>query len=525
MPEPLRPHDPDRIGPYTIESRLGAGGMGTVFLGRTVGGYRVAVKVAKQEISDDDGFRRRFATEVHQASKVTGLYTAAVVNSDVDAEQPWVATEFVDAPTLAEYVQRHGSLPVAVVARIGAGIAEGLEDIHGKDILHRDLKPQNVLVTENGPKVIDFGIARALDETSHTPESRIVGTAAYMSPEQARGDADVDGRSDLFAFGAVLYFAAVGRSLWGLGRPLEILHRVAYEEPDLSAVTDSRLRVLIRSCLAKSPRDRPDLGSLRGTLGQIAGPGGGPPGTGATEVISPERMREDPAEREHSPAPPVDATPPVADPALAPTRRAVASTTPTGPDITDPPVERCHLTTGSMRAARTVTYLGRIALLPLAVLAGAALFQLFGYGQRSPADIVTYLTPFAVLLLLVYLTTRSRPRIHDRIDLSIDGFRLVDRRLLRLRNKTRFFAWIRMEQVRLVVEDDLYAVVGRFPDGSTAPLDLLGPDHTAYRHRHGHVLTWFRVRTPEQAATARQLHGALERTARDLYVPERATRT
>ncbi|RPF21161.1 serine/threonine-protein kinase [Myceligenerans xiligouense] len=476
MPEPLRPHDPARIGAYVIEARLASGGMGDVFLGRTDGGFRVAVKIARQEIADDDGFRGRLAAEVRAAGKVTGLYTAAVVDSDVAADRPWVATEFVDAPTLAQYVGRHGALPVGAVARIGAGIAEGLADIHGNGILHRDLKPANVLMTANGPKVIDFGIARALEETSHTSASTVVGTAGYMSPEQARGRGTVDFRSDVFAFAAVLFFAATGRDLWGYGLPLAILQRVASEEPDLAGIADPRLRSLLAACLAKAPEARPDLDGVRAALRPLAD---GPPVSD-------------------------DAPPPDAD------------------ERADPPVpatERFDLTTRRMRAARAATYLGRIALLPLAALAGAAVLPLFAHPQEGPEGVVGPALLLAALLALLHLTTRTRPRVHDRIELSADGIRVVDRRVLRLRNRTLFVPWVRLNRVRLVIEDDLCAVVGQFPHASTGPHDLWGRDHTAYRHRLGHVLTWLRISTPQQAATVRLLDLALERAARTRYLP------
>lgn len=540
MPEPLRPHDPRRIGDYTIEARLGAGGMGNVYLGRTAGGFWVAVKVAKQEIADDPGFRRRFAAEVRNASRVDGLYTAAVHDSDVDADQPWVATEYVDAPTLAEYVERNGALPPGAVARLGAGIAEGLAAVHGKGILHRDLKPQNVLVTANGPKVIDFGIARAMEETSHTPESKMVGTAAYMSPEQARGSQDIGYPSDIHALGAVLFFAATGHGLWGKGLPLEILQRVAHDEPDLSEITHPLLSVLLRSCLAKSPGARPNLDTVRRTLqpfalrgrpedvtdvvaggitvpisdsGRPPGAGAGPtprPGSGATPAAGRERADGAGSGRNGGGA--------VPGPVATPGRGLPA----VGPD---PKPERFTLTTPGMRAARVATYLGRILLLPLAVLAGASLFQAFVYPPKGPGDtvdvagLILYLLPTVALLALIYFATKSRPRVHDRIEIGADGIRVLDRRLLRLKDRTFFVAWMRLERARVVVEDDLCAVVVRFPQTSAAPVEIWGQNHAAYRHRLGYVLTWLRIRTPQQAATVRKLRDAIERFAGLGYVP------
>ncbi|GAA1860689.1 serine/threonine-protein kinase [Myceligenerans crystallogenes] len=540
MPEPLRPNDPRRIGPYSIEARLGAGGMGNVYLGRTTGGFWVAVKVAKQEIADDPGFRRRFADEVRNAKRVDGLYTAAVHDSDVDADQPWVATEYVDAPTLAEYVERNGALPPGAVARLGAGIAEGLAAVHSKGILHRDLKPQNVLVTGNGPKVIDFGIARAMEETSHTPESKLVGTAAYMSPEQAMGSKDVGYPSDIHAFGAVLFYAATGHNLWGTGQPLAILRRVAHDEPDLSEITHPLLGVLLKSCLAKTPGARPGLDTLRRTLepfalrgrpedvtdvvaggvtvpiGEVVRPGGAPgPGPGATPGPGAGG-----GTRPRSGATPVVAggrpdgagsAPPVLPPGRgAPVARE------------DPAPERFALTTAGMRCARVATYLGRILLLPLAVVAGAFLFQQFAYppqGEGAPATTLVNLLPTALLLGLIYVTTRSRPRVHDRIELSADGIRVLDRRLLRLKDRTFFVPWMRLERARVVVEDDLCAVVVRFPQTSAAPVEIWGARHALYRHRLGYVLTWIRIRTPQQTATVRKLRDALERFAGLGYIP------
>src|SRR5215470_7724915 len=205
--EELRADDPPQIGPYQLLARLGAGGMGQVFLGRSPGGRLVAVKVIRAELAGDPGFRARFAREVASARMVSGVFTAPVVDADPSAPLPWLVTGYVNGLSLAEAVAGHGALPVASVLALAAGLAEGLGAVHAAGVVHRDLKPSNVLLAADGPRVIDFGISRAVDATHLTSAGMVVGSPGFMSPEQAEGN-PVGPASDVFSLGAVLVFAA-----------------------------------------------------------------------------------------------------------------------------------------------------------------------------------------------------------------------------------------------------------------------------------------------------------------------------
>ncbi|MFJ8924608.1 Serine/threonine protein kinase [Streptomyces sp. LamerLS-316] len=253
--EPLDPSDPPRTGPYTLLGRLGTGGMGTVYLGRSAGGRTVAVKTVRPELAADAGFRARFGAEVRAARTVSGAFTAPVVDADPEAPVPWMATAFVPGISLGAAVAAGGPLPGRALVALAAGVAEALTSIHAARLTHRDLKPGNVLLALDGPHVIDFGIARAADGTALTATGTILGTPAYMSPEQAT-DGEVGPASDVFSLGATLAFAARGSGLFDGGQPVEVLKRVVREEPDLSAVPES-LRLLVAACLAKNPADRP----------------------------------------------------------------------------------------------------------------------------------------------------------------------------------------------------------------------------------------------------------------------------
>ena len=254
---PLRPGDPKRIGPYRPLARLGAGGMGRVYLGRSQGGRTVAVKVIHPNLSEDPQFRRRFSREVAAARRVSGIYTAQVVDAGPDDVPPWLATEYVAGPTLQQAIDEHGALPDGSVAALGAGLAEGLRVIHAQSVVHRDLKPGNVLLAADGPRIIDFGIARAMDATSVTTRSGLVGTPGYMSPEQYRGR-EIGPASDVFCLASVLVFAATGRRPFGDG-PFEALgYRVVNEDPDLRGVPAS-LHPLVSAGLEKDPDDRPGV--------------------------------------------------------------------------------------------------------------------------------------------------------------------------------------------------------------------------------------------------------------------------
>jgi hypothetical protein len=264
--EPLRRWDPERIGPYVILGRLGAGAMGQVFLGRSTAGRLVAVKTIKIEFADEAGFRARFAHEVAAARRVSGVFTAAVVAADADADVPWLATAYVPAPSLTELVRTCGPLPVAATRWLAAGCAEALESIHTAGLVHRDLKPSNVLVSPDGPRVIDFGVARAAERIQLTVTRGAVGTPAYMAPEQARDTRQASAASDMFSLGATLLYAATGHAPYQGETVMDVLVRLATEPPDLAGLP-GELTGLVTSCLERSPRKRPTSAGLLGQLG------------------------------------------------------------------------------------------------------------------------------------------------------------------------------------------------------------------------------------------------------------------
>ncbi len=234
--------------------------MGRVFLGRSAGGRPVAVKVIRSELASDPDFRGRFRREVAAARRVNGLFTAMVVDADVDAEEPWLATAYVPGPSLAEAVREHGPLPASSVLALTAGLAESLAAIHAAGVVHRDLKPPNVLLAEDGPRVIDFGISLAAETTPLTRLGMVVGSPGFMSPEQAEGR-DVGPSSDIFRLGAVLAFAATGEAPFGTGSAPTLAYRVVYSPPSLEAVP-ADVRPLIERCLDKDPSRRPTARDL-----------------------------------------------------------------------------------------------------------------------------------------------------------------------------------------------------------------------------------------------------------------------
>nr|P54742.1 RecName: Full=Serine/threonine-protein kinase AfsK [Streptomyces griseus]BAA08203.1 afsKG [Streptomyces griseus] len=261
MVEQLTQHDPRRIGPFEVLGRLGAGGMGLVYLARSASGRRVAIKTVRTELAEDQLFRVRFTREVEAARAVSGFYTAAVVDADPRAAVPWLATAYVPAPSLEEIVNECGPMPTQAVRWLAAGIAQALQSIHGAGLVHRDLKPSNVLVVEDGPRVIDFGIASGVSNTRLTMTNVAVGTPAYMSPEQARDSRSVTGASDIFSLGSTLVFAATGHAPFHGANPVETVFMLVREGPDLEGLPDD-LRPLIESCMqmdathpAAEPRD------------------------------------------------------------------------------------------------------------------------------------------------------------------------------------------------------------------------------------------------------------------------------
>ncbi|MFI5998925.1 serine/threonine-protein kinase [Streptomyces sp. NPDC051366] len=275
---PLREDDPQTVAGYRLAARLGAGGMGRVYLSHTQGGRPVAIKVVRPELAEDPAFRRRFRREVEAARRVRGAYTAELIDADVDGTPPWLATVYVPGPSLSEAVARRGPLPVPAVLWLVAGVAEALQVIHRAGIVHRDLKPSNVLLAADGPRVIDFGISLASGTTSPTATGSAIGTPQYMAPEQALAS-ETTAATDVFALGQTAAFAALGEPLYGDGPSVSVLFRIVHSDPDLSRLPES-LRPLIARCLAADPEDRATPAEIvawcRQRLGKGADAGGGP---------------------------------------------------------------------------------------------------------------------------------------------------------------------------------------------------------------------------------------------------------
>ncbi|SFY46914.1 protein kinase domain-containing protein [Streptomyces sp. F-1] len=262
---PLSTGDPEAIGGYTLLGRLGAGGMGVVYLGVSASGRQVAVKLAHGPLSQEEEFRTRFRQEVAAARRVSGAFTAPVVDADPDAERPWMATLYVPGLNLAEVVERDGPLSPRELRALGLGLTEALRDIHRAGLVHRDLKPRNVLMTEDGPRVIDFGISRAADNQNLTATGRMIGTPPFMSPEQLAAPRDVTPASDVFSLGSLLVFAAVGTGPFDADSPYITGYQVVYGTPDLDGVPGALLGIVER-CLDKEPAARPDLAELHRML-------------------------------------------------------------------------------------------------------------------------------------------------------------------------------------------------------------------------------------------------------------------
>jgi WD40 repeat protein len=268
--DPLKPGDPNKVGKYRLTGRLGGGGMGRVFLGVSPGGRQVAVKVIHSELADDKQFRQRFAREIEAARRVGGFHTPPVVDADPHADPPWMVTAFINGPALYDAVAERGPLSPDEVCTLGAELAEGLAAIHVLGLVHRDLKPSNVILAEDGPRIIDFGIARAADASRITNTGFVIGTYSYMSPEQVRGQV-AGPASDVFSLGCTLAFAASGNAPFGDDSIASVVHRIISEPPDLKALPHERgLRQLISECLAKSPDDRPTLADILTRLTETA---------------------------------------------------------------------------------------------------------------------------------------------------------------------------------------------------------------------------------------------------------------
>ncbi|WP_026448893.1 serine/threonine protein kinase [Actinopolyspora mortivallis] len=270
--QPLLDGDPSRVGDYRLLARIGKGAMGAVYLGSSRGGRPVAVKVAKPELAADEEFRERFRREVRMSAAVGGFWTATVVDADPEAPHPWLATEYVPGPTLHRAVAEHGPFPEHAVLSLGAGLAEALQAVHRAGLVHRDLKPANVLLGPDGPRVIDFGISRAMASTGMTSTGMFFGTPGFFSPEQTMGT-EVGPPSDVFSLGAVLAFAATGSAPFGDENTPAMLYRVVHNEPELDGLPEKPRR-LVAACLAKDPNARPSTGELLNTIGDSARPSG-----------------------------------------------------------------------------------------------------------------------------------------------------------------------------------------------------------------------------------------------------------
>ncbi|MFC5753130.1 protein kinase domain-containing protein [Actinomadura rugatobispora] len=348
---PLQPGDPSGVGGYRILARLGAGGMGVVYLARSPGGRLAALKLIRPDSADDPGFRERFRREIAAAGKVSGLYTAPVLDADADAPQPWFAAAFVPAPTLKEAVQDGGALPEPAVRALGAGLAEALQAVHEAGLVHRDLKPGNILLAEDGPKIIDFGVAKVVDATQITRTGGMIGTLAYLAPEQITGAKDAGPRADVFALGGVLVYAATGARPFGEGDPGALLYEIMYGEPGLDGLPAS-LRSTLAACLEKEPAERPSLADVLAAL-TPADP---------SALISPA-LRRDLAARE-----------------------AEANRISSGPVTLPPPLPRIEETVpGGLRRRRVLGLAAGTAVAVTGIGAGTAAWALAG-GRSRPAE-------------------------------------------------------------------------------------------------------------------------------------------
>ncbi|MEV7612954.1 protein kinase [Streptomyces sp. NPDC089799] len=292
----LRREDPRVVGSFRLHRRLGAGGMGVVYLGSDRRGQRVALKVIRPDLAEDQEFRSRFAREVSAARRIRGGCTARLVAADLEAERPWFATQYVPGPSLHDRVAEDGPLIAAQIAAVGAALSEGLVAVHEAGVVHRDLKPSNILLSPKGPRIIDFGIAWATGASTLTHVGTAVGSPGFLAPEQVRGAA-VTPATDVFALGATLAYAATADSPFGHGSSEVMLYRVVHEEPQLHGVPDA-LAPLIRACLAKDPEDRPSTLQLSMRLKEIAAR----EAQGLTDARIPERRpRTDRPERAERP--------------------------------------------------------------------------------------------------------------------------------------------------------------------------------------------------------------------------------
>ncbi|WP_411139240.1 protein kinase domain-containing protein [Streptomyces sp. C10] len=369
----LRAGDPAEIGGYPLEARLGSGGMGTVFLARTSSGRPVAIKLIHPQFAADDEFRIRFRQEVAAARQVSGAFTAAVVDAAPDAEQPWMATTYIQGHTLARRIGTKGPLSGAELRRLAIGLAEALRDIHRVGVVHRDLKPSNVVLSPEGPRVIDFGISRAVDQQTLTITGRVIGTPPFMSPEQLQAPRDVGPRSDVFSLGTLLAYSATGHGPFDAESPYLAAYQVVHREPSLEDVPVA-LRTVVESCLAKEPNGRPSADELLVLLRDL------PADLGQTDARGVGAGRTRDMVTEHHFATP--ATPAPATPAPATPAPATPTITPAAPDTgsADTPIGR------RLRRRWRPVFAAAVAVTVAAIGGGVAALTAGGFGGNSGGD-------------------------------------------------------------------------------------------------------------------------------------------
>ena len=412
--QPLTSSDPTEVGGYRLRGRLGTGGMGRVYMASTPAGRPVALKVVRPELGEDQVFRARFRQEIQAARRVHGIYTAQVLDADPAATPPWLVTAYVPGPSLQEAVAGNGPMPEAMAFRLIAGVAEALQAIHSAGVVHRDLKPSNVLLAPDGPRVIDFGIARALEATSLTRSGMMVGSPQFMAPEQIL-DKPVTPAIDVFALGSLAAYAVLGRPPFGEGHTAAVSYRVLHEAPQLTGCP-AQLRPLIERCLRKDPAARPAPGEVLdyclARTGATAGPwpSGPPPATATT-----------PAPTTPAPTTPAgQAAGPPGPPAAAPGRAPGRPPMTTGPGRPIPPrpmINAIRL----MYAGAALAALGIVAAAATAPALRTTVRQQYpavGYGGLGAATagaltatIVGGLISAGVWLALARRTRRGRPGV------------------------------------------------------------------------------------------------------------------
>jgi hypothetical protein len=428
--QPLTSDDPTQIGRYRVSCRLGAGGMGRVYMASTPAGRPVAVKVVRPELGEDRDFRARFYHEIQAARRVHGLYTAQVLDADPAATPPWLVTAYVPGPSLEQAVAGNGPMPEPMALRLIAGVAEALQAIHAADVVHRDLKPSNVLLAPDGPRVIDFGIARALEATSLTRSGMVVGSPQFMAPEQIR-DQPVSPAIDVFALGSLAAYTVLGRPPFGQGHTAAVAYRVLHEAPDLDGCPP-QLRPLIERCLRKEPAARPTPSEVlefclaRTPATASPWPAGPAPAMAATMPGAPQHRS---AARTAGPPPQPSATPIAGSP-----RQPAAARSPGRPVPPRPMISAVRLMyAGSALAALSI--IAAFATTPSLKVMIRQQYPAAGYGALSAvttgtltATIAGGLVSVAVWLAMARRTRRGRPgvRILSTVLFVVDSLTVLN---------------------------------------------------------------------------------------------------